>query len=47
MQRPDFRTISEFRRRHLEALAALFVQVPRLCRRPWAGQGRCPARRFG
>lgn len=28
---PDFRTISEFRRRHLEALAGLFVQVLRLC----------------
>jgi hypothetical protein len=27
---PDFRTISEFRRRHLEALAALFVQVLKL-----------------
>ncbi len=27
---PDFRTISEFRRRHLKALAALFVQVLRL-----------------
>jgi transposase len=27
---PDFRTISEFRRRHLTALAALFVQVLRL-----------------
>ena len=27
---PDFRTISEFRRRHLEALAGLFVQVLRL-----------------
>jgi transposase len=27
---PDFRTISEFRRRHLSALAALFVQVLRL-----------------
>src|SRR3954452_4119260 len=27
---PDFRTISEFRRRHLPALAALFVQVLRL-----------------
>ena len=24
---PDFRTISEFRRRHLKALAGLFVQV--------------------
>lgn len=30
---PDFRTISEFRRRHLEALAALFVQVLRLAER--------------
>jgi transposase len=28
---PDFRTVSEFRRRHLRALAALFVQVLRLC----------------
>jgi transposase len=27
---PDFRTISEFRKRHLEALAALFVQVLKL-----------------
>jgi hypothetical protein len=24
---PDFRTISEFRKRHLEQLAGLFVQV--------------------
>ena len=32
LQRPDFRTISDFRKRHLEALAALFVQVLRLCR---------------
>jgi transposase len=31
MQRPDFRTISDFRRRHLEALRTLFVQVLRLC----------------
>ncbi len=30
---PDFRTISEFRRRHLQALAALFVQVLRLAAR--------------
>jgi len=29
---PDFRTISEFRRRHGEALAGLFVQGLRLCR---------------
>ena len=28
---PDFRTISEFRRRHLKALAGLFVQVLKLC----------------
>jgi transposase len=32
MQRPDFRTISDFRKHHLEALAGLFVQVLRLCR---------------
>lgn len=32
MNRPDFRTISEFRRRHLEALSGLFVQVLELCR---------------
>jgi transposase len=30
---PDFRTISEFRRRHLSALSALFVQVLKLCER--------------
>jgi hypothetical protein len=30
---PDFRTISEFRRRHGPALAALFTQVLRLCRK--------------
>lgn len=28
---PDFRTIAEFRRRHLEPLAKLFVQIVRLC----------------
>ena len=32
MQRPDFRTISDFRKRHLAALGALFVQVLELCR---------------
>ena len=31
MQTPDFRTISEFRRQHLQALSGLFVQVLRLC----------------
>jgi len=28
---PDFRTISDFRKRHLKALAALFLQVLQLC----------------
>jgi len=28
---PDFRTVSEFRRRHLQALGALFSQILRLC----------------
>jgi len=32
MQRPDFRTVSDFRKRHLQALQGLFVQVLRLCR---------------
>ena len=31
MQKPDFRTISLFRQRHLEALKGLFGQVLRLC----------------
>ncbi len=30
-QRPDFRTVSDFRKRHLEALAGLFAQVLELC----------------
>lgn len=29
---PDFRTISDFRRRHLKALSKLFVQVLKMCR---------------
>ena len=33
LQAPDFCTISEFRRRHLAALSALFVQVLKLCER--------------
>ena len=33
LNKPDFRTISDFRKRHLEALAALFVQVLRLCQK--------------
>jgi transposase len=28
---PDFRTVSEFRRRHLKALSALFTQILHLC----------------
>jgi transposase len=32
MSRPDFRTISDFRKRHLKALSGLFVQVLELCR---------------
>ena len=32
MNRPDFRTISLFRLRHLEALSDLFVQVLQLCK---------------
>jgi transposase len=32
-QHPDHDTIAEFRRRHLETLAALFVQVLRLCQK--------------
>jgi transposase len=31
LNRPDFRTISDFRQRHLQALRQLFVQVLRLC----------------
>lgn len=31
LNRPDFRTISEFRRRHLTTLSELFVQVLALC----------------
>jgi transposase len=32
LNRPDFRTISDFRKRHLKALSELFVQVLGLCR---------------
>ncbi len=31
LNRPDFRTVSDFRKRHLEALQGLFVQVLTLC----------------
>lgn len=33
LNRPDFRTVSDFRKRHLQALQGLFVQVLRLCQR--------------
>jgi transposase len=32
LQHPDFRTISDFRKRHLMALSKLFVQILELCR---------------
>ena len=32
LNRPDFRTIADFRKRHLATLSDLFVQVLRLCR---------------
>src|SRR5579871_5445660 len=32
LNQPDFRTISDFRKRHLVALSGLFVQVLRLCK---------------
>ncbi|MDE3106451.1 MAG: IS1182 family transposase, partial [Acidobacteriota bacterium] len=32
LNRPDFRTVSDFRKRHLQALGGLFVQVLQLCR---------------
>ncbi|MHB8454708.1 MAG: transposase [Acidiferrobacterales bacterium] len=31
MNQPDFRGVSDFHKRHLEALEGLFVQVLRLC----------------
>src|SRR5436305_9338788 len=33
MQKPDFRTVAEFRRRHLAALEGLFKQVLKLCQK--------------
>ncbi len=51
---PDFRTISEFRKRHGEALSDLFGQVLRLCRKAglvklggwlWTGRRSRPTRR--
>src|ERR671937_119581 len=39
--RPDFRTISDFRKLHLEAFADLFTQVLRLAKAA-AGATNCP-----
>lgn len=33
LNRPDFRTVSDFRKRHLQSLQGLFVQVLTLCQR--------------
>jgi transposase len=33
LEKPDFRTVNDFRKRHLAALEGLFVQVLRLCSR--------------
>jgi transposase len=33
LNRPDFRTVSDFRKRHLQSLQGLFVQVLKLCQR--------------
>lgn len=33
LEKPDFRTVNAFRKRHLKALEGLFVQVLKLCRR--------------
>ncbi len=33
LNRPDFRTVSDFRKRHLTALQGLFLQVLKLCQR--------------
>src|SRR4051812_38513998 len=45
---PDFRTISDFRKRHLKALAGLFVQVLKLAEKAGLvklGHARAPPRR--
>lgn len=40
MQRPDFRTISDFRKRHLAVVRQLFVQILRLCQEAgWSSSG--------
>lgn len=44
-QRPDVRTLNDFRKQHLPALAALFVQVLKLC--PAGRLGETGAHRLG
>src|SRR5256886_10708893 len=42
---PDFRIISDFRRRHLKALGELFKQILQLCEKGRPGEARpCRAR---
>ena len=41
---PDFRTVSDFRKRHLKALAGLFGQVLKLCESGRGGQGQSAGR---
>src|SRR5215831_18958638 len=43
---PDFRTISDFRKRHLKALSELFVQVLKLCAKAGLEARACGARRL-
>ena len=41
---PDFRSIARFRRRHLEALRALFLQSLKLCQAAaWCASGASPS----
>lgn len=41
---PDFRTVSEFRRRHLKALGALFSQILHLCETAgWSSSAMSPS----
>jgi len=50
LNQPDFRTVSDFRKRHLGALSGLFVQVLKLCRQagwPSSDTSRSMAPRSG
>ncbi|MBV8104145.1 MAG: transposase [Hyphomicrobiales bacterium] len=42
---PDFRTVSDFRKRHLKALAGLFAQVLKLCEQAGARRRSATSRR--